>query len=152
VSIDWKSVRGEFEASCVTFVWLARRYGCKADTIRKRAARQGWKRPEIVGGDNRVGPACADTGANEVIGDHRTLWKGVKSRLVRGLHHEDAKSGLDELKIAKTASEVLSNVIKGERLAWGLEDAEEFEDQEEIASQMDEATSSASAAQAVDGE
>ncbi|MBI5599194.1 MAG: hypothetical protein HY890_05585 [Deltaproteobacteria bacterium] len=55
-----------------------------------------------------------------VLDEHRSLWKSVKKKLVRGLKESDEK----ELKLAKLAGDTLMDVVKGERQAWGINDDE----------------------------
>lgn len=145
MAIDWQGVRREFEEGA-TLKKLSEKFKCTESAIRKRRRKEEWAKASGESGKRALKP-------EDVIGDHRSLWTGVKKRLVRGLHNSDVKQGLEELKVAKMAGEVLSNVIKGERLAWGLEDKGEIlNDTEEIAGEMAQATVSSGAEEAVDGE
>lgn len=104
--------------------------------------KEGWKAPAGKGPKKKAGKE----GLSE---DHRELWKGIKKRLAKGLRNGNAKKGLEELKVAKIAGEVLSSVIKGERLALGL-DENGIDDIERTAAQMDEATAAPGADEALD--
>lgn len=146
--IDWGGLRNDFEENGLNFSELSKKYGCAQSTIGKRARKEEWDRKS----DDEVHSEQAASPDN-VLDDHRKLWKGIKKRLVKGLETDDAKAGLEELKVAKIAGEVLSNVIKGERLAWGLEDGcseGPTDDRDEIAAEMARATVSHGAGEAVD--
>ncbi|MBI2412459.1 MAG: hypothetical protein HYV24_04540 [Deltaproteobacteria bacterium] len=145
MAIDWKAVRRGFEAG-ETAIRLAKAHGCHESTIRRRARKEGWVAEDPKGRD---GEAIHD----EILVDHRDLWKGVKKRLVRGLSNNDAKVGLEELKVAKIAGEVLSSVIRGERMAWGLEEGPgTTDDAKDIAAEMARVTVQQGAGEAPIGE
>lgn len=177
MAIDWRGVKREFETNASNLTALAKVYGCQAGTIRRRAAKEGWKKAEPEKTDKlkpsepaSSGPAEMKAGIQETedgkqttgcddapqiaFGDHQSLWQGVKKRLVRGLETRDVKAGLEELKVAKLAGEVLASVIKGERLALGLACGEYDEAQRVDAdiAEMEAATASHGADEAVDGE
>lgn len=149
MGIDWKAVKEEFDSGTVTIIELAKKYGAHRNTIGKKAKREGWRKKDAL--EDR-GTAARKT--ENLLDDHRVLWRGVKKRLVKGLHSDDVKLGLEELKVAKMAGEVLSSVIKGERLAWGIEDDERvvLDDTEKIAAEMELATVPGGADEAVEGE
>lgn len=144
MAIDWKAVRVDFESGSFTVNEISKRYGCAAGSIRKRASREGWedagrapgKSKRKREGSDRLGGAQVKRRAKGPRGsavghgegrepldadDHRSLWRGVKKRLLKGLQSEDLQKGLEELKVAKAAGEVLTSVIKGEREACGLD-------------------------------
>jgi hypothetical protein len=145
VPIDWKGLRRDYEEDGLTAVELARRYGCDAGTIRKRARREGWSR----GAHSGVMEGGGAKAGQDQMEDNRSLWEGVKKRLVKGLESSDVKAGLEELKVAKMAGEVLTNVIKGERLALGLEDMAEDE-ADGVTAEMAEATAPSGTDEAVE--
>ncbi|MFQ5736606.1 MAG: hypothetical protein ACE5GY_07055 [Thermodesulfobacteriota bacterium] len=151
MAIDWSGVKKDFQEGGTAVGELAERYGCREATIRRRAAKEGWADGETgVGGtapEKAAGPALK--GAHDILNDGN-LWKGVRKRLVSGLEHNDAKLGLEELKVAKMAGEVLSSVIKGERMAQGLMD--EDDEPEEIAREMERLTLPPGAGEADGGE
>ncbi|MBI4950039.1 MAG: hypothetical protein HY955_07845 [Deltaproteobacteria bacterium] len=146
MAIDWNAVRTGYEAG-VAVRGLARSHGCHESTIRRRAGKEGWERGEAP-------QALRDEPVHgELLVDHRDLWKGVKKRLVKGLSNNDAKLGLEELKVAKIAGEVLSSVIRGERMAWGLEEGPEAtDDATETAAEMARVTVQQGAGEAPFGE
>ncbi|MBI5236005.1 MAG: hypothetical protein HY886_07140 [Deltaproteobacteria bacterium] len=156
MEIDWGSVKTEYEEGKETLERLVERYGTSDRTLRRRAAKGGWVRKKVR--RLRKKPDEPDHNAEPedmgLIQVHRTLWKDVKKRLKKGLKKKDVKSGLDELKVAKMAGEVLTNVIKGERLAWGLSDDGGGQpcEADAIAVEMDEVTASCGADEAVDGQ
>jgi len=122
VAIDWEGVKRDFLAGGKTFRELSDEYGCHPDTIRKRARREGWSKPGSEDGKTGQGPAGSGKKRDDITGTHRHLWRGVKKRLQRGLKSRDLKLGLEELKVAKVAGEVLTHVVRGEREVWGLND------------------------------
>ncbi|MBI5467890.1 MAG: hypothetical protein HY891_02050 [Deltaproteobacteria bacterium] len=152
MGIDWKAVKEEFGSGSVTIIELAKKYGLHRNTIGKRVKKEGWRKKDAFEG--RDGQSTTARKPEDLFDDHRVLWKGVKKRLVKGLHNNDVKLGLEELKVAKMAGEVLSSVIKGERLAWGIEDdaSVNLDDTEKIAAEMDLATIPGGTDEAVDGE
>lgn len=146
MAIDWKAVRKGFEAG-ETARRLAKAHGCNESTIRRRARKEGWERAQDPKGQD------GEPEHDEILVDHRDLWKGVKKRLVKGLSNNDAKIGLEELKVAKIAGEVLSSVIRGERMAWGLEEGPgATDDAKEIAAEMARVTVQQGAGEAPFGE
>ncbi|MBI5588336.1 MAG: hypothetical protein HY889_08235 [Deltaproteobacteria bacterium] len=152
MGIDWKAVKEEFDSGSASVVELAKKYGLHRSTIGKRIKKEGWrKKSDFAESESR---STAVLKPEDLLDDHRVLWKGVKKRLVRGLHNNDVKLGLEELKVAKMAGEVLSSVIKGERLAWGIEDdaCANLDDTEKIVAEMELATVPGRAGEAVDGE
>ncbi len=146
MAINWCSLKSEYTGTACSVKELAKKYECHTSTINKRASREGWKRfryEEIIT-DHEV--LCQHGGiveSGDVSAGHRVLWSGVKKRLIKGLNSEDLKQGLEELKVAKAAGEVLSSVVKGEKLAWGMFDSlstgscGERIDSERIISEMD---------------
>jgi hypothetical protein len=152
VEIDWKAVKEEFCSGSVNITGLAKKYGVHRNTIGRRVKKELWR--ENGGPVEKEGNGSKALKPEEIFDEHRDLWKGVKKRLVKGLHNSDVELGLEELKVAKMAGEVLSSVIKGERLAWGIEDngRVDLNDTEEIAVEMDLATIPRRADEALDGE
>lgn len=153
VAIDWKAIREEFESGGITIIGLAKKYGLHRNTIGNRIKKEFWKKKDALEEERHK----ALLKHEDLFDDHRVLWKGVKRRLVKGLQNNDVKLGLEELKVAKMAGEVLSSVIKGERLAWGIEVADDsaradLNDTDEIAGEMDLATIPRGADEAVGGE
>ncbi|OGQ50713.1 MAG: hypothetical protein A3J24_08290 [Deltaproteobacteria bacterium RIFCSPLOWO2_02_FULL_53_8] len=179
MAIDWRGVKRGFELNASTPAELAKIYGCHASTIRRRAAKEGWKKAGLITVDavgafetapidaltkaKAEGLREAEDGKQAVdsdappqtaSSDHQILWQGVKKRLVRGLETRDVKAGLDELKVAKLAGEVLTSVIKGERLAMGLAGGEydEVSVTDGDTAEMEAATASCGTGEVVDGE
>lgn len=176
VAIDWRSVRADYESGTLTLKGLVKRYGCDSKAIKKRVEREGWivsknvrkgrgnpkdRRPGEKTQKEKGLKARARTPAALDADDHRSLWRGVKKRLLRGLQSRDLKQGLEELKVAKAAGEVLTSVIKGEREACGLgagvggegpEDGVTADDAKETAGEMASLTVPPGADEAVEGE
>lgn len=91
----------------------------------------------------------------EITGEHRRLWRDVKKKFKNGLRTRDLKEGLEKLKAAKTAGEVLTIVVKGERQAWGLDEygsGKLPDDTEEIVEAMASLTVPSGADKVMDGE
>jgi len=149
VAIDWKAVKEDFDSGPVTITELAKRHGLHRNTLGRKIKKEGWAKSERVA-DRAVSSEARRP--ESLVDDHRVLWKGVKKRLVKGLNNNDIKLGLEELKVAKMAGEVLSSVIKGERLAWGMEDLAcvDLDDTEKIASEMEQVTVPIGADEVVD--
>lgn len=140
MAIDWDAVKKDFErgGGCEA-ERLAEKHGCKAATITRRAAREGWKAAHVCKSPD-----------NHTLLDDGSLWKGVRKRLISGLHNNDAKLSIEELKVAKLAGEVLSSVIKGERMAFG--EADDEDDAQALARQMAQLTLPPGADEADEGE
>jgi len=153
VAIDWGAVRKEFEQDGRKAERIAKRYGCKAATIAKRAAKEGWKPAPAGRAEDGQAPQAPTVekvvDIHEVL-DDGSLWKGVRKRLVSGLHNNDAKLGLEELKVAKLAGEVLSSVIKGERMAIG--ETDDDDDAQGLVREMAQLTLPSGAGEADEGE
>jgi len=122
VAIDWNQIRSEYEAAGKSAALLAAKHGIKADTIKRRAAKESWKKASPEEDTKEPEAKSPARRPRDITREHKRLWKGVKKRLVSGLRSADMKVGLEELKVAKVAGEVLSSVIKGEREAWGLDE------------------------------
>ncbi|MBI5238424.1 MAG: hypothetical protein HY887_08400 [Deltaproteobacteria bacterium] len=160
MAIDWQGLKDDYETTGAGPGVLARRFKCSPETIRRRARKEGWKRKtaEAVRDKWPQKEGAADSPpvkVEEISDDHRSLWMGVKKRLVSGLNKDDLKAGLEELKVAKVAGEVLASVIKGERQAWGLDEGEcegAPDGAEEIISEIESLTVSSGADEALDGE
>ncbi len=133
--MDWKSIRKNYEKDGLPVAELARRYGCHQSTIRRRAKKEGWSRKARKGGlePEELDPRLC------MLHEHRKLWKDVKKRLSMGLE----KGSMDDIKVAKTACDALSSLMKGEREVWGLDEIDYgggLDEAMEIAAEMDTAT------------
>lgn len=153
MAIDWEGVKRDFEGGD-SFSKLAEKYGCHESTVRRKAGKEYWKRPGKDAGGKRRKPQSLEGGfSDSILNDHKRLWSGVKKRLIRGIENSDAKIGLEELKVAKIAGEVLSNVIRNERLSMtDAKDAAFMDDADEIAREMARATAPPEPDEALDGE
>lgn len=157
VEIDWGSVKTDYEEGKEPLTKIAEKYGTSDRTLRRRAAKGGWAKVRKAWRPGKKSNALDNDDESkdrELIHAHRKLWKDVKKRLKKGLKKKDVKSGLEELKVAKMAGEVLTNVIKGERLAWGLSDDGGGEpcEADAIAAEMVQVTASCGADEDVDRE
>lgn len=148
MGIDWTALKGEFASSRETLAALAEKYGCHADSIRRKARKEGWKRKPLGEGPERAAGRPSAT----IPTRHRDFWKGVEKRLARGLKAKDVKQGLEELKMAKMAGDVISSMTRGKMLEMGLDDPGEkvFDDSAEIAAEMARATAASGAEETVD--
>jgi len=91
--------------------------------------------------------------AAEIIAEHRRLWAKVNKKLVAGLCKRNLDKGLEQLKVAKLAGDILSVIVKGQRQAWGIEAIEkEFhsDDTQEIIEEMASLTAPSRADTALD--
>lgn len=145
MKIDWKAVKRGYQGG-MGAPELAKRHGCSAETVRKKARKENWSRKEL---EKRA--AGTDAGV-DAAADHRTLLNGVRRRLVKGLENADLKLGLEELRVAKTALEVLSDYRKEEELALGLGSGREDEHCSALAAEMAEATAPSGADEALERE
>lgn len=148
MGIDWEGLRGEFESCAAPMTALAEKYGCHADSIRRKAKKEGWERKPREQSDR-----TAERRFDLLPERHRSFWKGVEKRLARGLKTKDVKQGLEELKVAKMAGEVISSMIRSKRLELGLEEAAAEKGEYEtdlVAAEMAQATAPSGAAPAVD--
>ncbi len=159
MAIDWTELRRAYEGrGAPTIEALSKRFKCAESSIRKRAHNEDWKRCKKRGSP---GKPPTPPKSEDVVDEHIRLWGRVKKRLVKGLRNADVKTGLDELKVAKVAGEVLANVIKGERLAMGISAQEPdaapmspvdtSDDEKDIASEMVRATAPPGTDTPVDG-
>lgn len=165
MTIDWTELRTAYEGGA-RITTLSKKFKRAESTIRKRAQGEGWTRhseAESSAPRKRARPRSkpeAVPKTEDVMDEHIRLWGRVKKRLVKGLRNADVKTGLEELKAAKVAGEVLANVIKGERLAMGIPapDAapmspfDTSDDEKDIASEMVRSTAPPGADAPVDGE
>ncbi|MBE7416002.1 MAG: hypothetical protein HS130_12610 [Deltaproteobacteria bacterium] len=146
MKIDWKAVKRGYQGGTGA-PELAKRHGCSAETVRRKARKENWsiKEPKESAADPDAGVGAA--------ADHRTLLNGVRRRLVKGLENADLKLGLEELKVAKTALEVLSDYRKEEELALGLGSGrKELEHCDALAAEMAEATAPSGADETLERE
>lgn len=116
--IDWDGVKKEFEAGGSSLSALAEKYGCHKDSVRRKAKKEGWQR-----GQSSEQARESEKSERGLPERHRNFWRGVEKRLARGLKTKDVKQGLEELKVAKTAADVISSIIRSKRLELGLDEA-----------------------------
>lgn len=149
MGIDWSGLKKEYETGQASQRALAGKYGCHAESIRRKAKKEGWEQK----GRERQMKRLAEKEPSTLPESHRSFWRGVEKRLVSGLKTNDLKKGLEELKVAKMAGEVISGMIRSKRLELGLEEAgteKETDEPEEIAGEMARVTASSGAEEAVD--
>lgn len=147
MGIDWNGLKKEYGSGGLSMRALADKYGCHKDSLRRKAKREGWTRRQA----SKERPAEAETG--HLPDKHRGYWRGVEKRLAKGLKTKDVKQGLEELKVAKMAGEVISSMIRSKRLELGLEDAtleKGADDTEGIAAEMAQATVPCGAGETLD--
>ncbi|MCK4846090.1 MAG: hypothetical protein KAS88_00350 [Deltaproteobacteria bacterium] len=164
MAIEWGKLRTEYESDIVSVDELSKKYGCKAQTIERRAKKYGWVkrvRGETPSGlkqegkeRRRVSPLPSRSKPKEstrILGEHRRLWQSVKGTLVEGIAEGDEK----RLKVAKIAGDGLLNIVKGERQAWGITEGSTDVSAEEllgVVKEMEEATVSRGAETALERE
>lgn len=148
MGIDWDGLKHEFESGPEALTQLAEKYGCHYDSIRRKARNEGWERKP------REQRSIMPERRLDILPErHRNFWKGVERRLARGLKTKDVKQGLEELKVAKMAGEVISSMIRSKRLELGLEEAAAEKGENEadlIAAEMARATAPSGADEALD--
>lgn len=133
---QWEEIRARYEGGASARE-LAREFGVHHSAVSKRARREGWhdgtdvskavvakakaKVDGVVAGvDPRKKALAMDAAANkvaDVIKRHRADWDAHRQRF--GHVPEDFEQG----KLAKISAEMLRIRHQGERLAWGLEEA-----------------------------
>ena len=148
MGIDWDGLKHEFESGPEALTQLAEKYGCHYDSIRRKARKEGWERKP------REQRSSMPERRLDILPErHRNFWKGVERRLARGLKTKDVKQGLEELKVAKMAGEVISSMIRSKRLELGLEEAAAEKGENEadlIAAEMARVTAPSGADEALD--
>jgi hypothetical protein len=154
VGIDWNGLKGEFESGSAPTAALAKKYGCHTDSIRRKAKKEGWEKKYALVKKPGEERGIELEGRPERLPErHSDFWKGVEKRLARGLKTRDVKQGLEELKVAKMAGEVISSMIRGKRLELGLEEAaaEKGDDEGDlVAAEMARVTAASGAEEALD--
>jgi len=148
VGIDWDGVKKDYESGTESQRKLAEKYGCNSASIRRKARKDGWERKKAVRAS-----APFEREALALPGSHRSFWLGVEKKLASGLKTKDLKKGLEELKVAKMAGEVISGMIRSKRLELGIEEAgaeKGIDEAGEIAGEMARVTASSGTEEAVD--
>ena len=165
MAIEWTALRADYESGMVDVDGLAKKYGCKAQTIDRRAIKEGWSErldPQVKAKPKarskkkvkKVKSSSVRSRTEEsqrILGEHRRLWQSVKGTLVEGMAESDEK----RLKVAKIAGDGLLNIVKGERQAWGITDGDTGVSAEELlgaVKEMERATVSRGAGTALEGE
>lgn len=147
MAIDWIALRADYESGIVSADKLAKKYGCKAQTIDRRAIKEGWSEQVNLTGKqeikdkekkksskkktdktNVLSRSSRSADSKRILGEHRRLWQSVKGTLVEGMAEGDEK----RLKVAKIAGDGLLNIVKGERQAWGITDEDTGVSAEEL--------------------
>ena len=148
MGIDWNSLKKEYESG-QALMPLAERYNCHSGSIRRKAKKECWRKK----GFERQDGSPAEKEAATLPESHRSFWRGVEKKLASGLKTKDLKKGLDELKVAKMAGEVISGMIRSKRLELGFEEAgveKDADEADEIAGEMARVTAASGAEEAVD--
>lgn len=165
MAIEWTALKADYESGRVTVDELAKKYGCKAQTIDRRAVKEGWSelldsavkvkskaRPKKKIKKARALPKRSRAEESQrILGEHRRLWQSVKGTLVEGMAEGDEK----RLKVAKIAGDGLLNIVKGERQAWGITEDSTGASAEELlgaVKEMEEATAPLGTDSALEGE
>lgn len=146
--IDWKAVKKDFESGGLSLSAMADKYGCHKDSVRRKAKKEGWTRGQPAEQASQAGKSerCLPE-------RHRNFWRGVEKRLAKGLKTKDVKQGLEELKVAKTAADVISSIIRSKRLELGLDEGSTengADDNGAITAEMARVTISSGAEKALD--
>jgi len=145
VAICWKGVRKDYEEKGESPRELADKYNCHPSSIRRRAKKEGWTmKGKGSGKGGRKG--CEARCPERLSAD---VWRGVKERLIKGLEESDAKKGLEELKVAKMAREVITSML---RETDDLADDGFAEDALKVAEQMARLTVPPGTGKAMEGE
>lgn len=145
VAICWKGVKKDYEEKGESPKELAGKYNCDVSSIKRRARKEGWT---LKGkGSGKGGPEGCDRRCPERLS--ADVWRGVKERLIKGLEESDAKKGLEELKVAKMAREVITSM---QRETDDLAEDGFAEDARKVAEQMARVTVPPGTGKAMEGE
>ncbi|MBI5234359.1 MAG: hypothetical protein HY880_08390 [Deltaproteobacteria bacterium] len=117
------------------------------------------KKATCKGAPLRAAKKAAETDTEKIepetiVQNHRRLWAEIKSRLSESLKEGAKEDPFEELRFVKTAGETLSNIVKGERLAWGVDEVSpesDANDRDAVAEEMAESTVSSGADKTLEG-
>ena len=153
VAYNWREIRNSYERAERSFGELAKEYGPCVATIERRAKKEGW-RATAERRDSGKKKTPSKKKPSPVDGDE-AIFNGIKKRLIKGLKSVDSKKGLEELKVAKAAGEVMEGLGKNENDIDGGKRcvcSEDGQDTEEILREMESLTVSQGADPALEGE
>ncbi len=154
MAYNWMVIRREYESRARSFHELAEKYGPGVGAIERRAKKEGWRATaERRGFAKKKNPSKKMPGAT--IDANKAIFNGIKKRLIKGLKSVDSKKGLEELKVAKAAGEVMEGLRKNEKDIDGdkrCSCSEDGQDAEEIVREMESLTVSSGTGPALEGE
>lgn len=163
MAYNWLDIRSGYERAGLSFHELAEKYGHSADAIERRAKKEGWRAaadlcPRVISGGRR-GSAKKKTPSKKrpgpPIDGNKAIFNGIKKRLIKGLKSVDSKKGLEELKVAKAAGEVMEGLRKNERDIDGdkrCSCSEDGQGAKDIVREMESLTISSGTDPALEGE
>ncbi|MEK7680149.1 MAG: hypothetical protein AAB356_08150 [Deltaproteobacteria bacterium] len=154
MAYNWRVIRSGYESAGLSFHELAEKYGPCADALERRAKKEGWRATaEGRGSAKKKTPSKKMSGA--AIDGNKAIVNGIKKRLIKGLKSVDSKKGLEELKVAKAAGEVMEGLRKNERDIDGNKRcscSEDGQDVKDIVREMESLTVSQGTDPALEGE
>ncbi len=154
VAYNWLNIRREYESMKRSFGEIAEKYGLGVATIERRAKKEGWRAAaEGRGSAKKKTPSKKKPGSP--IDNNKAIFNGIKKRLIKGLKSVDSKKGLEELKVAKAAGEVMEGLRKNERDIDGdkrCSCSEDGQGAKDIVREMESLTISSGTDPALEGE
>lgn len=123
--------------------------------IKRRAEKQGRRAAAEEGRGPAKEKRATKRSPGPAMDGDKAIFNGIKKRLIKGLKSVDSKKGLEELKVAKAAGEVMEGLRKNEREIDGNKRcscSEDGQDAEEIVREMESLTVSSGTDPALEGE
>ncbi len=154
MACDWRDIRRGYERAGLSFAELAEKYGAAAGAIERRAKKEGWRAAANGDGSAKNRALPRKRRGLAVDGD-KAIINGIKKRLIKGLKTVDSKKGLEELKVAKAAGEVMEGLCRNERGVDGGKGCAcsgNGQDAEDIAGEMESLTVPSGTGPALEGE
>jgi hypothetical protein len=137
MSIDWLSVKEDFESKGIGFRELALKHKCSDSAIRNRAKRESWKKKLSV---------------EEISAEHRKILSILRERAEEVILKNESVVGIEKLKEMKAEADLFSVIVKIERLVWWIEESGQEDDEniDELVKEMDQATHAPGAGEALE--
>ncbi len=155
MAIEWKSVRRDYELGGLSIEELTNLNRCKAATISMRAKKEGWRKsgerhePEESNDETDSSVKSPEL----IIEGHRRLWSGLRELMELSLAELRGREDSEGVKEKKALADLLMIIMKGERMAWGLDDTPAEvggDDKEDTLREMERVTLSPGAGEAVE--
>ncbi len=158
MAIEWKSLRRAYELDGLSIEELTNLNRCKAATISRRAKKEGWKKFSGSPGSAETDKKEMDRSVRSpelIIEEHRKLWSGLRELMGLSLAELRGREDLEGIKEKKALADLLMVIMRGERMAWGLDDTPAEvgrDDKEDTLREMEHVTLSSGAGEALERE